>query len=224
MLLLYFRKISRSTGEHVNFDGDIFSFSDIAVEIKSFKGARRITSLPCYPIGYHRDKESIERQLINHGRKFTELAGLKYKSYTSNPELGLARRNDREFELKCEQRSSSMRSLRLGSASTSSQRVAQALVEVYTIDLPERTRTPKIGLSEHRFSPHVLIDQPTDARASTTNGNLRCGEAPLESHTVVANILWGRKSLISPRCGRVVSEGSRFNTPGSQNWAPSHPV
>lgn len=52
----------------------------------------------------------------------------------------------------------------------------------------------------------------------------RCGEASLERDTVVANILCGRKSLTSPQCGRMVSEGSRFGTPGSQNWALSHPV
>ena len=69
-------------GEYFDFDGDIFGFSDVAVEIKSFTGTRRITSLPCYPIANHRDKESIERQLISRGRKFVELAGTNYKSYS----------------------------------------------------------------------------------------------------------------------------------------------
>ena len=68
--------------EYFDFDGDIFGFSDVAVEIKSFTDTRRVTSLPCYPIAYYRDKEIIERQLISRGRKFVELAGMNYNSYT----------------------------------------------------------------------------------------------------------------------------------------------
>lgn len=69
-------------GEYFDFHGDMFGFSDIAVEIKSFSGMRRITSLPCYPVSYLTDKNAIERQLISRGRRFVELAGMNYKSYT----------------------------------------------------------------------------------------------------------------------------------------------
>ena len=69
-------------GEYFDFDGDMFGFNDTAVEIKSFSGTRRITSLPYYPVSYLPDKNIIERQLINRGRRFVELAGMNYKSYT----------------------------------------------------------------------------------------------------------------------------------------------
>lgn len=60
----------------------MFGFSDIAVEIKSFSGTHRITSLPWYPITYLTDRKAIEGQLISRGRGFVELAGMNYKSYT----------------------------------------------------------------------------------------------------------------------------------------------
>lgn len=78
-------------GEYVDFNGHIFGFSDIAIEINYFKGTRRITSLPCYPMTYHRNSKSIERQLISRGRKFVELAGMKYKSCTG---LGFTKINN----------------------------------------------------------------------------------------------------------------------------------
>ena len=66
-------------GKYLDYDGKSFGLGTMNVEIESFKGPRRINSLPCYPLKYHKDPEGIKKTLIERGRKFTDLAGMQYK-------------------------------------------------------------------------------------------------------------------------------------------------
>ena len=72
-------------GRFIDFDGKAFGFGSMEVEIQSYKGPARITSLPCFPIKYHKDHETLQKQLIERGNKFVTLAGLRHRFY-----LGLA--------------------------------------------------------------------------------------------------------------------------------------
>jgi len=50
-------------------------------EIGEFRGARRITSLGCYPLEYHKNEAQLRKDLIDRGKKFVSLAGVHYKSH-----------------------------------------------------------------------------------------------------------------------------------------------
>lgn len=63
-------------GRYIDFDGKAFGFGSIEVEIQSYKGPTRITSLPCFPIKYHKEHEALQKQLIERGNKFITLAGI----------------------------------------------------------------------------------------------------------------------------------------------------
>lgn len=49
------------------------------VEVEAFKGPRKITSLACYPLKYHKDSEVLKQQLIERGKKFVALKGMNYR-------------------------------------------------------------------------------------------------------------------------------------------------
>jgi hypothetical protein len=51
------------------------------VEVGSFKGARKITSLGCYPLKYHKNEAKIRTELISRGKKFVALQGVNYRSH-----------------------------------------------------------------------------------------------------------------------------------------------
>lgn len=50
-------------------------------EIGDFRGARKITSLNCYPLAYHKNKTQLRKDLIERGKKFVALSGVHYKSH-----------------------------------------------------------------------------------------------------------------------------------------------
>lgn len=50
-------------------------------EIGDFRGARKITSLNCYPLAYHKNKSQLRKDLIERGKKFVALSGVHYKSH-----------------------------------------------------------------------------------------------------------------------------------------------
>src|SRR3569833_674700 len=50
-------------------------------EIGDFSGARKITSLNCYPLKYHKNETQLRRDLIDRGKKFVALSGVHYKSH-----------------------------------------------------------------------------------------------------------------------------------------------
>ncbi|KAM5354213.1 hypothetical protein ACJ41O_000863 [Fusarium nematophilum] len=68
-------------GKYFEFDGKRFGYGAMAEEIDEFQGARKITSLPCYPLKYHQDEEKVRSELIERGKKFVTLSGVHYKSY-----------------------------------------------------------------------------------------------------------------------------------------------
>lgn len=66
-------------GRYLEYDGKSFGMGTMAAEVEAFKGARKITSLSCYPLKYHRDAEGIKAQLIERGKKFVALRGMNYR-------------------------------------------------------------------------------------------------------------------------------------------------
>lgn len=68
-------------GKYFEYDGKNFGYGPMAEEISSFRGARKITSLPCYPLRFHKDEAGVRARLIERGKKFVALRGVHYKSY-----------------------------------------------------------------------------------------------------------------------------------------------
>ena len=66
-------------GKYLEFDGKSFGMGTMEVEVESFKGPRKITSLACYPLKYHKDPEGIRKTLKERGEKFVKLSGMQYK-------------------------------------------------------------------------------------------------------------------------------------------------
>lgn len=66
-------------GKYLEYDGKTFGMGNMAAEVDSFKGARKITSLACYPLKYHRDAENLKTKLIERGKQFVALRGMNYR-------------------------------------------------------------------------------------------------------------------------------------------------
>ncbi|RDW83713.1 ATP-binding protein [Aspergillus mulundensis] len=66
-------------GRYLEYDGKTFGMGTMEAIVESFKGARKITSLGCYPLKYHRDAEEVKAKLIERGRKFVSLKGMSYR-------------------------------------------------------------------------------------------------------------------------------------------------
>jgi hypothetical protein len=66
-------------GRYLEYDGKIFGMGSHSVKIDVFRGARKITSLPVYPLSYHKDEEDLTKQLIERGKKFVALQGMNYR-------------------------------------------------------------------------------------------------------------------------------------------------
>ncbi|OJJ47067.1 hypothetical protein ASPZODRAFT_132000 [Penicilliopsis zonata CBS 506.65] len=66
-------------GRYLEYDGKSFGMGTMAADVESFKGARKITSLACYPLKYHREAEGIRTKLIERGKKFVALRGMSYR-------------------------------------------------------------------------------------------------------------------------------------------------
>lgn len=66
-------------GRYLEYDGKSFGMGTMAAEVESFKGARKITGLACYPLKYHRDAEGIKMKLVERGKKFVALRGMNYR-------------------------------------------------------------------------------------------------------------------------------------------------
>ncbi|KAI9894017.1 MAG: hypothetical protein M1814_004787 [Vezdaea aestivalis] len=63
------------TGRYLEFDGEIFGIGTTYVDVDQWKGSKKVTSLPCYPLKYHKTEAATRKQLIERGRKFVSLAG-----------------------------------------------------------------------------------------------------------------------------------------------------
>ncbi|KAI0016091.1 hypothetical protein F4780DRAFT_713665 [Xylariomycetidae sp. FL0641] len=69
-------------GKYFEYDGKQFGFGSVAEEIAEFRGARKITTLNCYPLKYHHKEAELRQTLIERGKKFVSLGGVHYKSHT----------------------------------------------------------------------------------------------------------------------------------------------
>lgn len=69
-------------GKYFEYDGKHFGHEALSEELSHFSGARKITSLNCYPLKYHRDEARVRTQLIERGKKFVALGGVYFKSYS----------------------------------------------------------------------------------------------------------------------------------------------
>ncbi|KAI0378864.1 hypothetical protein F5Y04DRAFT_141965 [Hypomontagnella monticulosa] len=68
-------------GKYFEYDGKQFGFGSMSEEIPEFRGARKITSLGCYPLKYHKNESQLRKDLIERGKKFVGLGGVHYKSH-----------------------------------------------------------------------------------------------------------------------------------------------
>lgn len=68
-------------GKYMEYDGKGFGYGDFEVDIESFKGPRKITSLAAYPLKYHRDPAGARKQIIARGQRFVAMEGMQYKSH-----------------------------------------------------------------------------------------------------------------------------------------------
>lgn len=67
---------------YVDFDGKSLAYKPLKREVQHFHGAVNITSLPFYPLQYHKDEAQIRHVLIERGAKFVSLQGIHHKSFT----------------------------------------------------------------------------------------------------------------------------------------------
>lgn len=68
-------------GRYLEFDGKSFGLGEFDADVDSFKGPRKITSLSCYPLHFHKDVEGVTKQLVDRGKKFVALDGMSYKAF-----------------------------------------------------------------------------------------------------------------------------------------------
>lgn len=66
---------------YLEYDGKNFGLATVHGEVPAFSGARKISSLSCYPIRYHKNPEQAKQELIDRGKKFVALQGMNYKTY-----------------------------------------------------------------------------------------------------------------------------------------------
>ena len=66
-------------GRYLEYDGKNFGMGTMSVEVEQFKGPRKISSLACYPLKYHKDAETLKQQLVERGKKFVALKGMNYR-------------------------------------------------------------------------------------------------------------------------------------------------
>ena len=68
-------------GRYLEYDGKDFGWADHQVDITEFRGARKINSLACYPIQYHKSEAELRHTLVDRGRKFTSMVGQNYRTH-----------------------------------------------------------------------------------------------------------------------------------------------
>ncbi|TVY65630.1 hypothetical protein LSUE1_G007682 [Lachnellula suecica] len=68
-------------GRYLEYDGKTWGMGTMDVDVGAFKGARKITSLSCYPLKYHKNEPKLRAELIERGKKFVSLQGVNYRSH-----------------------------------------------------------------------------------------------------------------------------------------------
>lgn len=66
-------------GKYLEYDGKAWGFGDFEVDIDSFKGPRKISSLPSYPLKYHSNPDAIKQQIVARGQRFVAMQPQEYK-------------------------------------------------------------------------------------------------------------------------------------------------
>jgi hypothetical protein len=66
-------------GRYLEYDGKAFGMGSMHADVPSFKGSRKISSLACYPIKYHKNVEELKARLVERGKKFVALKGMNYR-------------------------------------------------------------------------------------------------------------------------------------------------
>ena len=66
-------------GRYLEYDGKTFGMGSVEIEVPEFQGPRKISSLACYPLRYHKEAEKLKHQLIERGKKFVGLKGMQYR-------------------------------------------------------------------------------------------------------------------------------------------------
>jgi len=66
-------------GRYLEYDGKSFGMGTMHTDVMSFTGSRKISSLDCYPLQYHKDPEGVRTTLIERGKKFAALKGMNYR-------------------------------------------------------------------------------------------------------------------------------------------------
>jgi hypothetical protein len=66
-------------GRYLEYDGKAFGMGTMHADVSSFKGSRKISSLSCYPIKYHKNVDELKTKLIERGKKFVALKGMNYR-------------------------------------------------------------------------------------------------------------------------------------------------
>lgn len=66
-------------GRYLEYDGKVFGMGNMHADVPSFKGSRKISSLACYPLKYHKNVDELKAQLIERGKKFVTLKGMNYR-------------------------------------------------------------------------------------------------------------------------------------------------
>lgn len=68
-------------GRYLEYDGKTWGMGTMDCDVAAFKGARKITSLNCYPLKYHKNEAKLRADLIARGKKFVSLQGVNYKCH-----------------------------------------------------------------------------------------------------------------------------------------------
>lgn len=81
---------------YLDYDGKNFGLATVHGEVPSFSGARKISSLPCYPLRYHKNPEKAKQDLVDRGKKFVALQGMNYKTYAG---MSYTKKEDKVFKV-----------------------------------------------------------------------------------------------------------------------------
>jgi len=83
----YYRPCDTTAGymrihhRHVDYDGTNFGFYDSTSLISEFRGRKKISSLPIFPLAFHPNRGVIREGLLATGRKFESMRGIHYMRY-----------------------------------------------------------------------------------------------------------------------------------------------
>ncbi len=67
--------------EHMVFNGMTFEWATATLEIPAFGGNVPITSLPHYPLEFHREVDALKARVVTRGKKVLDFQGLEYREY-----------------------------------------------------------------------------------------------------------------------------------------------